>query len=340
MLLIGNKLGKLWFGGCPNHSFLVLLLVLISAAGCGKAEVEVDASYAASVTLSVKSSGGSVEADNVKVWAFDCDAQGNVSRTANVGYAFSADGSSVSLYFDSHSRYRLLLAGTDLPASFNEGSSYLNLRNSMVGGIQNGSGATGCALVDLASAVDGSVNVQMELFPMYGKLRVDVKTTSEAMTLSIDELAVMSSYAPKYAMLFSPMTPEEIRGGGIGASSWYFSGVSMESAAFSMDVTAGVDMYLIENPEGWTDLSAYRESGWTLNPAESDVTGYYLSVAYRYVMSPATSFESDEVVAVQKYVPLAPVCRGNEYRFDISINADGVVVHGSTEVSEEVQGSW
>ena len=43
---------------------------------------------------------------------------------------------------------------------------------------------------------------------------------------------------------------------------------------------------------------------------------------------------------VQKYIPLPPICRGNEYRVDIKINLDEIIVYSSTEVSEEIGGIW
>ena len=354
MLLTGNKMRKLWFGVCPDHSFLVLLLVFVMGVGCERHE-KAGCEYAESVVVSVKSADGQAPVNSAQVWAFKCDAQGNVSNTANVGYAYGDGESSLSIDLDGDSRYCLILAGANMPAGvFGESSSLARLRSSKFSGMLDGETATHWTVVDLASSANGIAEVPMEVFPTCARICMNVWKASEAMTLLIDEIALLSSNAPTQGVFFSAMSGDQIKAGGLYSDNWYFNGLTLECAPCSKVLVSETYVsgsqsfsplftaYVHENQAGWTDLSDYRESGWRLNPADADpgCTGHYLSISYRYALSPETSVDSEQAVSVLKYIPLAPLCRGNEYRFDIKFNLDEIVVYGSTEVSEEVEGEW
>ena len=354
MLLTGNKMRKLWFGVCPNHSFLVLLLVFVMVVGCERHE-KTGCEYTESVVVSVKSADGQTPVNSAQVWAFKCDAQGNVSNTSNVGYAYGDGEAPLSIDLEGDSRYCLILAGANIPAGvFGESSSFAGLRSSKFSGMLSDETATHWALVDLASSSNGIVEVPMEVFPTFARICVNVWKASKAMTLIIDEIALLSSSAPTQGLFFCAMSGDQIKAGGLYSNSWYFNGVTLECmpcskvlvsetyVGESQSFTPLFTAYVHENQAGWTDLTDYRESGWRLNPADADpeCTGHYLSISYRYAVSPETSVDSEQAFSVRKYIPLAPLCRSNEYRFNIKFNLDEIVVYGSTEVSEEVEGEW
>ena len=330
---------------------VLLLVSVILMTGCGR-NIDVSEDTLSSLTLSVKSSEESAPVTSLKVWAFDCDAQGKVGRTANIGYASADEQSTLTLTLDTESRYCLLLAGANLPAGFSQGLTFPSLTSTMFSGLP-GATATHWAVVDLTATSNGQISVPVEVFPTYGTVRVNVSKGSDAMNLRIEEVNLLSSGAPEQGAFFSSLTAEEIKAGGLAVDSWYFNNLTFPASALSTVLASDVDVTeskksvalcsenIYENQAGWTDLTAFRQSGWALNPAETDpdCNGYYLSVTYTYAISPA-SLDSDEAVTVQKYIPLAPVCRSNEYRFDIKVNLDEIVVFGSTESSEEIGGIW
>ena len=330
---------------------VLLLVSVILMTGCGR-NIDVSEDTLSSLTLSVKSSEESAPVTSLKVWAFDCDAQGKVGRTANIGYASADEQSTLTLTLDTESRYCLLLAGANLPAGFSQGLTFPSLTSTMFSGLP-GATATHWAVVDLTATSNGQISVPVEVFPTYGTVSVNVSKESDAMDLRIEEVNLLSSGAPEQGAFFSSLTAEEIKAGGLAVDSWYFNNLTFPASALSTVLASDVDVTeskrnvalcsenIYENQAGWTDLTAFRQSGWALNPAETDpdCNGYYLSVTYTYAISPA-SLDSDEAVTVQKYIPLAPVCRSNEYRFDIKVNLDEIVVFGSTESSEEIGGIW
>ena len=330
---------------------VLLLVSVILMTGCGR-NIDVSEDNVSSLTLSVKSSEESAPVTSLKAWAFDCDAQGKVGRTANIGYASADEQSTLTLTLDTESRYCLLLAGANLPAGFSQGLTFPSLTSTMFSGLP-GATATHWTVVDLTASSSGRISIPMEVFPTYGKVSVNISKESDAMNLRIEEVNLLSSGAPEQGTFFSSLTAEEIKAGGLAVDSWYFNNLTLSASALSTVLASDVDVTeskrslalcsenIYENQAGWTDLTAFRQSGWALNPAETDpdCNGYYLSVTYTYAISPA-SWDSDEAVTVQKYIPLAPVCRSNEYRFDIKVNLDEIVVFGSTEASEEIGGIW
>ena len=253
---------------------------------------------------------------------------------------------------DTESRYCLLLAGANLPAGFSQDLTFPSLTSTKYSGLP-GATATHWAVVDLTASSSGRISIPMEVFPTYGKVSVNISKESDAINLRIEEVNLLSSGAPEQGAFFSSLTAEQIKAGGLAVDSWYFNNLTLSASALSTLLASDVDITeskrnvalcsenIYENQAGWTDLTAFRQSGWALNPAETDpdCNGYYLSVTYTYAISPA-SLDSDEAVTVQKYIPLAPVCRSNEYRFDIKVNLDEIVVFGSTEASEEIGGIW
>lgn len=331
---------------------VLLLVSVILMTGCGRI-IDVSEDNVSSLTLSVKSSEESAPVTSLKVWAFDCDAQGKVGRTANIGYTCADEQSTLSLTLDTESRYCLLLAGANLPAGFSQGLTFPSLTSTMFSGLSNNVSATHWTVVDLTASSNGRIYIPMEVFSTWGKISVNVSKESEAMNLRIEEVALLSSGAPEQGAFFSSLTAEEIKSGGLAADGWYFNNLTFSAAAMSTVLASDVDVTeskrsmalcsenIYENQAGWADLTAFRQSGWALNPSEidPDCNGYYLSITYSYAISPA-SLDSDEAVTVQKYIPLAPVCRSNEYRFDIKVNLDEIVVFGSTEASEEIGGIW
>ena len=330
---------------------VLLLVSVILMTGCGR-NIDVSEDNVSSLTLSVKSSVESAPVTSLKVWAFDCDAQGKVGRTANIGYASADEQSTLTLTLDTESRYCLLLAGANLPAGFSQDLTFPSLTSTKYSGLP-GATATHWAVVDLTASSSGRISIPMEVFPTYGKVSVNISKESDAINLRIEEVNLLSSGAPEQGAFFSSLTAEQIKAGGLAVDSWYFNNLTFPASALSTVLASDVDVTeskrsvalcsenIYENQAGWTDLTAFRQSGWALNPAETDpdCNGYYLSVTYTYAISPA-SLDSDEAVTVQKYIPLAPVCRSNEYRFDIKVNLDEIVVFGSTEASEEIGGIW
>ena len=289
---------------------VLLLVSVMLMTGCGRI-IDVSEDNVSSLTLSVKSSEGSVPVTSLKVWAFDCDAQGKVGRTANIGYACADEQSTLSLTLDTKSKYCLLLAGANLPAGFSQNMTFPSLTLTTFSGLSNNVSATHWAVVDLTASSSGRISVPMEVFPTWGKISVNVSKESEAMNLRIEEVALLSSGAPEQGAFFSSLTAEQIKAGGLAVDGWYFNNLTFSAAAMSTVLASDVDVAeskrsmplcsenIYENQAGWTDLTAFRQSGWALNPAETDpdCNGYYLSVTYTYAISPA-SLDSDEAVTV------------------------------------------
>ena len=325
---------------------VLLLVSVILMMGCGRISVSEDTQ--SSLTLSVKSDE-SIPVNSLQTWAFYCDAQGNVTQTENIGYASSVASQTVSLKLDGKSRYYILMTGVNLPSMFNEGTSFSTLSTATFLETPDETIYTNWTVVDLMGDV---ANVPIEVFPTCGRIRVNISKETDAMTLRIDEIRLLSNNAPTQNTFFSAMTSEQIRNGGLTSGKWNFSGVSIPLEATSISLASSVDIvtsrqslcdkYVYEHSAGWTDLKTFRESGWSTDPSKSDpeCNGYYLSVSYTYAVCPEMSLDSDQAITVQKYIPLPPVCRGNEYRYDIRINLDEIIVFGSTEVSEEIGGSW
>ena len=316
-----------------------ILSSLILLAGC-TSSLEIGEGSVSSLTLSLKGGTDEAPVGSVKVWAFRCDAQGAVSKMDNVAYGESEGQPSLSMDLSSDSRYYMVLAGVNLPsAAFGEGASFASLRSSKFAGRPDDDALTGWTVVDMAEAEGGHMDVSMEVAPVCGRLTLNVAKSSETMVLRVDEVAVHSSGAPSQGLYFAGLT-----GQGTDLNHEPYSSVVAKGAdvsgkgAYSCVATA----FLYEHTAGWSDLSAFREAGWSLDPsvADPDCAGYYMSISYRYVTVPDASLDSEEAVLVKKYIPLAPVLRGNEYKFNVMVSLDGVTVSGSTEVSEEVQGQW
>ena len=331
---------------------VLLLLSVILMIGCERIE-DVSEDNISPLTLSVKSSASSIPVTSLKVWAFDCDVQGHVRNAAPIGYASAADEMSVTFELETQSRYCILLAGANLPPLFSETSKFQSLSTTMFSGLSIESIATHWKIVDLTSATGDMLYVPMEVFPTFGRISVNVSKESEAMNLRVNEVSLHSAASPEQGTFWTSLTADQIKAGGLTSDSWYFNSMSFSMSPLSRTLAEDVDVTesrknislccenVYENQAGWTNLAQYRESGWTLSPAESDpdCNGYYLSVSYTYSVNPV-SLDSDAAVTVQKFIPLAPVCRSNEYRFDIRINLDEITVFGSTETSEEVEGIW
>ena len=343
---------KLWFGFCPYHSFLVVMFVCLLCSGCCE-KLENQGEKAPVIAVSVKSSDVSI--NTLDLWAFCCNADGTVSLKESAGYIHADGESDVTLSLDSESRYYLLLAGANMPNGiFGSESTFNALTASRFTGFQNDNLYTHWAVVDITTASNGTVELPLELFPTHGKLSVNVTKASDALTLVIDEVNVCSVNAPTQGSFFSALSANEINSGGSSAGNWYFNGPNLAMGPLSRNLAQNIDITaskratqvceakLYENPNGWSDLTRYRESGWELNPAvaDADCTGCYLSISYRFVKAPETSLYSENAVQVQKYVPLPPICRGNSYNIDIKINLNEIIVYSSTEVSEEVVGRW
>ena len=347
-----NTKGKLWFGFCPYHSLLFVLIGCLALLGCTE-KLENDMENVSEISVSVKSSD--VNINSLDIWAFYCDSQGKVSKKENVGY-FHADGrSDISFNLASESKYYFLLSGVNLPASMsNAGSAFNTLTTTKFNGFLNESIYTHWAFIDIDDAVDGSIDLPIELFPLHGKLTVNATKVSDAITMVIDRVDLCSTDAPQQGAFFSALSAGDIKSGGLHSTNWYFDGVNLNHGSLLQNIAENValseskttillgESSLYEIPDGWRDLTLFKESGWELDPsvADADCKGCYLSISYRFVKAPETSLESENAVQVQKYIPLPPICRGNEYRVDIKINLDDIIVYSSTEVSEEIGGIW
>ena len=284
------------------------------------------------------------------LWAYACDVDGNVAIDIPAAYA-SANGNAATMEFiNPVSRYYLLAAVLNVDA---DGNSFTSLSSTKFTDCSEDV-ASHWKVVDLMSegVFSGNMTVRMDVFHTVGRLKFSISKTSELMRLLVTDVSVCSVSAPSEGVLMSRLTPDQIRVGGKGLSQWWFDGCSPATVEYSETILQDVEItevasgstILFENPYGWTDLSVFEADGFSLNPAESDpdCTGYYLVVDYRYSFMPEISLEdeSELVTAVRKYVPLSPVCRGNEYNIKIAVNQSDIIVAGSTEVSEEVNGAW
>ena len=170
------------------------------------------------------------------------------------------------------------------------------------------------------------------------------------MSLYIKDLRVCCSAAPQKGALFSALTPDQINNGGANADQWWFSGYSPATSGFSEEIASNISVagdfmsvgscLLFENNEGWSNISSFAANGF--NAVPEDCNGYYLAISYRYSVVPGidASEGTSGVCEEIKYIPLAPICRGNEYNMKLKINLGEIYVWGNTEVSEEITGSW
>lgn len=302
--------------------------------------------------VATRSLSPSAEVSDLYLWAYACDADGHVVLDTPAA-SVSSESSDAVLQIIPDSRYYFLVAVAN--ADKDAADITFSALSSTTVSMQDEDLASHWSVVEVMS--EGSLlpetEVSMELFRPYGKVTVSIAKSSSSMSLLITDVSVCSASAPSEGALLSCLTPDQIKTGGAGADQWWDEGFAPDQDAFAERLAENIEItetgtyvsagstLLFENRSGWTDLTAFAEDNFSADPSESG-NGYYLSVGYRYTVYPGVSpaEDSDKVIGVRKYVPLAPVCRSNEYSIKVSVDMSSIVVTGSTEVSEETVGAW
>jgi hypothetical protein len=200
---------------------------------------------------------------------------------------------------------------------------------------------------------DGVNRTDLRLYPIPGKVSLQIGKATDAMRVLIKHVQIRSAYAPTQGAVLSTLTDEQIEEGDFSAEEWWYSGAAIEYEEdylneIAADVTlTGSKVYsdagstlLFEHKDGWTDLSAFIEDGFE-NIPQGD--GYYIDLEYMYTTDHNADLDDNsnpEVVTVRKYIPLKPVLRGHHQIIKVMLNLDEIIVNGNTEVSEEIPGAW
>lgn len=351
-------------------AFFRLVCVLTFVSGCVK-DADMTESLPEAVALEIGVRSPSVAGDeadlssklisDLNVWAYICDSQGKVLRQQPEAHAYvdltsagAASEAKAMVAFETKSRYHMVVAvsnyGTHI---FNSEAQFYQLASSKSTGSSRTDNAAHWTIVDVLDADDeGKVKVDMKLYPEEGKVSLKMATSSDAMRMMIDHVILRSTNAPSEGTLLSAMTPQQIEGSGWEDAKWWFDGVVLKYAECSRTIASDVliersgtyvdagSCLTYENQAGWTDLSSFREEGFSNVPQGE---GYYLDVAYRYTTLPGTdlsSASSPDIVSVRKYIPLQPIRRGNHYVVKVMASLSEIVVSGMTEISEETPGEW
>lgn len=322
-----------------NRLFLLFLLAVSAIYGCAGLE---ENSEPASLVIAVKSSEEtSITINSLKLWCYACNESGEVLADNPIAFAMSDEASAIAIELPAVSKYCLLAAVANLEsAAVDEDTPFSELSATVISSKEEDI-LSRWKVVDLTSngELASNVDVQLHMFHTLGKLNVNVSKVSDDMNLYIKNLSVCSAAAPVNGALFSALSPDQINRGGDDDSKWWFNSFIPSVSEYSEEIIQGSTL-LFENSEGWRDISTFAADGF--NNIPSDCNGYYLAFTYRYTIIPDVNAESEApgVHEEMKYIPLPPICRGNEYNIKININLGEVYVLGNTEVSDVVTGVW
>lgn len=347
MFQIDNKIWMKWLRAHLGHC--ILLCCTLLPASCGLQDgTSLPETSAVHVTVKSATEAGT----DINIWAYACDADGNVVMDTPEAYV-SSDGSDALLQFSPLSRYYLI--ATVANAGMTDAALPFSSLSTASVSTADPDVASHWTVVDMMpdGGLKEDTDLQMDVFRTVGKVSVSVAKSSESMRLLVTDVSVCSASAPTEGALLSSLTPAQIRNGGRDSEQWWSDGFTPERAAFSETLAEDTEvaetdayvpagsMYVFENQDGWTDLTAFEAENFASDPSDSG-NGYYLSVTYRYCVLPDVALDGDSplVTEVRKYVPLAPVCRANAYDIKIAFDMDTITVTGSTEVSEETEGVW
>ena len=324
---------------------------ILSLVSCERISLDESDQLPETAKFSIAVKSAAPDVTSLEIWAYACDSEGNVAIDSPDAYV-STDSPAAVMQFTPKSRYYLLTAATN--AGLSADMTFSTIAKTSVSS-RDETLASHWTVVDLMS--DGHPSslsdVFMEIFRPYGKLSLSITKSSASMRLLITDVSVCSASAPFEGALLSTLTPDQIKAGGKDVSMWWHDGFAPQKAAFSESLIENLEItetgayvsagstLLFENQSGWTDLASFADGNFAVDPSDGG-NGYYLSVGYHYTIYPDASLTevSDKVIQVRKYVPLAPVCRNNEYSIKLSVDMNSIVVTGNTEVSEETDGVW
>lgn len=346
-----------------KHLTLRLFLFLIIISGCNN-EFDHNEPLPQAVAHEIIIKSKSYTANpimNLNLWAYVCDANGNVSSQSPVYHKFidltkeaPCVSHTTSLDFPRDSRYYRLVALSNYNNSYNPSIEFKQLATTKAASDPSSIFGSHWTILDTRMRdADGVNRTDLRLYPIPGKVSLQIGKATDAMRVLIKHVQIRSAYAPTQGAVLSTLTDEQIEEGDFSAEEWWYSGAAIEYEEdylneIAADVTlTGSKVYsdagsalLFEHKEGWTDLSAFKEAGFTNIPQGN---GYYMDIEYAYTTHQHADLRENGnpyVITVCKYIPLKPVLRGHHQIFKVMLNLDDIIVNGSTEISEEITGEW
>ena len=346
-----------------KHLTLRLFLFLIIISGCNN-EFDHNEPLPQAVAHEIIVKSKSYTANpimNLNLWAYVCDANGNVSSQFPVYHKFidlsqetPCASHTTALNFPREARYYRLVALANYGNTFNPSIEFKQLATSKAASVPSSTWASHWTLLDTHERDSDGVNrTQIRLYPIPGKVSLQIGKSTDAMRVLVKHVRVRSAYAPTQGAVLSSLTGDQIEDGEFAVDEWWLDGTDIEyeedyideiASDFTLDASkvyseAGSTL-LFEHREGWTDLSAFKEAGFTNIPQGN---GYYMDIEYAYTTHQHADLRENGnpyVITVRKYIPLKPVLRGHHQIFKVMLNLDDIIVNGNTEISEEITGEW
>ena len=353
-----------------SRNFLEIFFILAILSGCG-INVDIQESLPEAVALEVNVRSGNTEIvganedlsggiiKNLNIWVFICDKDGKVYDQKPLAHTYlnlehHETSTKAVIELISGSRYYMVVAASNYGTYiFNKDTQFYQLSTSKSTGSPHLEDTAHWTIIDVLDAdADGKLKVNMKLFPTPAKVTIKMAKSADAMRMIVDKITVCSNNAPSEGANISALTREQIEGTGWENAQWWFHGTNLKysphTAVLATNViipdngkyTEEISTLLFENMAGWCDLSDYNSTGFN-NLPQGD--GYYLDIEYRYTTKVSADFslvDSPDIYYVQKFVPLEPLRRGNNYKISVIANLNDIIVNANTEVSQEIEGKW